>query len=306
MVHRKYSIRINIMRYSTLIARISAQLARDDVEGGLLSLPENLLSLRRLCSQQSTDIYDVELAIAKEPAFAAYILKLANSALYSSGKEPCQNIVSVIRRVGMYQVSQYALTFALQKCHELQNVPESIVSLLRQNWQLSWSLAQEATQLYSQHRLTGNPAAKKIDLSDLLMLAVLLHTGRLAILTDFNTQEQGEGFYDERFISDAANKSNMKLLPILLNHWKLPIQHYHLCSSVPGDKQALNAVDYLFSAALLTAYPKTKKVDTKLTEYNFLLDFFNAQEVTDIAARVVQLGILSDEQFDISVIENKR
>ncbi|WP_435237260.1 HDOD domain-containing protein [Psychromonas sp. PT13] len=288
------------MRYSTLIARISAQLARDDAQGGLLSLPENLLSLRRLCSQQNTDIYDIELAIVKEPAFAAYILKLANSALYSAGKEPCQNIANVIRRLGMYQVSQYALTFALQKCHELENVSDSIVSLLRQNWQLSWSLAQEATKLYSLHRLTGNPAVKKIDLSDLLMLSVLLHTGRLAILTDFNTQGQGESFYDERFISEAANKSNMKLLPILLNHWKLPLQHYHLFSSVPGNNQVLNAVDYLFSAALLNAYPKTEQVNLEPTEYNFLLDCFNLEEVNEIATRVVELGILSDDQFDLS------
>jgi len=291
------------MNYSTLIARISKQLNNENVKGGLLALPENLVSLRKLCSQKNSDIYDVELVIAKEPAFAAYILKLSNSALYGAGKEPCKNIISVIRRLGMHQVSQYALTFALQKCHGLENVPESLLSLLRQNWQLSWGLGQEATKLYSQHRLTGNKASKKVDLSDLLMLAVLLHTGRLAILTDFHMQEQGESFYDLQFISDAANKSNIKLLPTLFKHWHLPIEYYQLFSTVPENKHPLNAVDYLFSAALLKAYPKHIAMDEQSTGYNFVLDCFNPEEVLNIADRVIALDILTQDQIDLTSLK---
>jgi HD-like signal output (HDOD) protein len=291
------------MSYSTLIARISNQLNNDDIKGGLLSLPENLLSLRKLCSQENTNNYDVETAIAKDPAFAAYVLKLANSALYGAGKEPCHNLVTVIRRLGMHQVSQYALTFSLQKCHDLENVPERIISLLRENWKLSWGLGQEATQLYSQHRLTGNSASKKIDLSDLIMLAVLLHTGRLAILTDFYMQEQGENFYELKFISDAANKSNMKLLPTLFKYWHLPIEYYQLFSTVPENNQPLNAVDYIFSASLLKAYPKHMQINEQSTEYNFLLDCFNADEILKIAERVISLQILTEDQIDLTSLK---
>ena len=285
--------------YSTLVERISQQLLSEDIEGGLLSLPESLMSLRRLCHDPKTDVYDVELAVAKEPAFAAYILKLANSALYGAGKIPCQNLISVIRRLGINNVSQYALTFALKKCHDHENVPENIALLLRNNWQLAWNVAQEATQFYSHHRLIGNKAAKRIDLSDILMLGVLLHTGRLAILTDFCLQEQGESFYEAQFICDAADKNNMKLLPILFNHWGLPASYAQHFSNVAEANQPLHAVDYLFAVALLKAYPK--KAEDKSSQYNFLSSTCTVAETIKLAERFCALGILSEDDFNLTL-----
>lgn len=287
--------------YSTLIERISQQLLSDNVEGGLLSLPENLLSLRRLCHLPNTDIYDVELVVAKEPSFAAYMLKLANSGLYGSGKIPCQNLVSVIKRLGIHSVSQYALTFALKNCHELSDVPENFSSLLRSNWQLAWGLSQEATQLYSQHRLSGNKEVKKIDLSDVLMLGVLLHTGRLAIFTDFFLQDQGANFYNEQFICDAADKLNMKLLPLLFNHWGLPSEHYQIFTVVPEISQPLHAIDYLFAAALLKSYSKKQSPDLP-ADYNFLSASFNRAEIAALAERVCYLQILTKDDLDLESI----
>ena len=287
--------------YSTLVERISQQLLSDNIKGGLLSLPENLISLRRLCHMPNTDVYDVELAVAKEPSFAAYILKLANSALYGGGKEPCQNLVSVVKRIGIHNVSQYALTFALEKLHERPNIPEAFSLLLRSNWQAAWGGAQDATLLYSQHRLTGNPETKEIDISDVLMLGVLLHTGRLAIFTDFYLQDQDGNFYVEQFICDAADKLNVKLLPLLFTHWGLPASYSQLFATVPEIKQPLHAIDYLFAAALLKAYPK-KQLSAVSAHYNFVLATFNADEIIKLAERLSCLGILTMDDLNLESI----
>ncbi len=287
--------------YSAQVERITKQLLSDDIRGSLLSLPENLISLRRLCHMPNTDVYDIELAVAKEPSFAAYILKLANSALYGSGKIPCQNLVSVIRRLGMHSVSQYALTFALKKCHELSNVPEDIFSLLRANWQLAWGLSQEATQLYSQHRLTGNKEVKKIDLSDVLMLGVLLHTGRLAVFSDFWLQYQDGNFYEEKYICETSDKLNVELLPLLFTHWGLPSSYSQLFTVIPEIKQPLHAIDYLFAAALLKACPKKQSSDLP-AHYNFVLATFNSAQIIRLAERISYLGILTMDDLNLDDI----
>ena len=289
--------------YSTLVERISQQLLADEIKGGLLSLPEKLMSLRNLCHSPETDVYDVELAVAKEPAFAAYILKLANSALYGAGKIPCQNIISVVRRLGIHNVSQYALTFALEKCHDHKNTPEDIALLLRKNWLLAWGVAQEATQIYTEHRLAGNKEAKKIDLSDIIMLGVLLHTGRLAIFTDFYLQEQGQNFYKEQFISDAADKNNIKLLPTLFRHWGLPLNYAKVFSSVANRDQPLQAADYLFAVALLKAYSKKARSDDAI-QYNFLLATFSVTETITLADRLVSLKILSWDDLNLEPVSH--
>ena len=286
--------------YCAQIERITKQLLEDDIKGSLLSLPENLISLRRLCHMPNTDVYDIEFAVAKEPSFAAYILKLANSALYGGGKIPCQNLVSVIRRLGIHNVSQYALTFALKKSHDNSNIPEIISSLLRTNWQLAWKDAQEATQLYSQHRLGGSKAAKAIDISDVLMLGVLLHTGKLAVLSDVSLQLQAGNISEKKAISEMANNLNITLLPLLFAHWGLPNSYSQHFTVLPDIKHPLHAVDYLFAVAVLKAYPKDPSV--KSADYNFLLASFRSEEIRKVVERLSSLQILSLDNLNLESI----
>lgn len=287
--------------YFAQLERISKQLLSDDIRGSLLSLPENIISLRRLSHMPDTDIFDIELVVAKEPAFAAYILKLANSSLYGAGKSPCQNLVSVIKRLGIHSVIQYALTFALKKCHQQSNVSKDISSLLRLNWQLAWTLSQEAIQLYSQHRLAGDKAAKKIDMSDVLMLGVLLHTGRLAAISDFSLQDQLGHFYDKSYICDASDKLNMQLLPLLFAHWGLPSSYYQLFTTTPEIRRPLHAIDYLFAAALLRAYPK-KQSSSLSTHYNFVLVTYDSDQIITLAEHLSYLQILTMDDLNLGPI----
>lgn len=287
--------------YSDLVERIGKQLLSDDIRGSLLSLPENLIALRRLCHMPDTDVYDVELAIAKEPSFAAYILKLANSALYGSGKPPCQNIISVIRRLGIHSVSQYALTFVLKKCHEHADVPGNISSLLRENWHQAWGDAQEAIQLYSQHRLAGSRESKAIDLSDVLMLGILLHTGKLAVYSDFFLQYQNGNIYDKELMSDTARRFNIKILPLIFNHLGLPSDYLQLFTVIRDIKQPLHAVDYLFAALLLKAYPKQQPAG-KAADDNFLLTTFQSTEIIRLAERLSYLRIIEMEDLNLEPI----
>lgn len=284
--------------YPALIDRIFEQVTSNGKKGNLLALPEYLLSLRRLCHQENSDIYDVEQAIAKEFSFAAYILKLANSALYGAGKIPCQNLVSVIRRLGMHSVSQYAMAFALKKRHELSGLPPELSLLLRANWQLSWGLAQEATQIYSQHRLTGNKNAKNIDVSDVLLLAILLHTGRLAVLSDFALSYQDKSSDEKKQLSDTADKLNLKLLPLMFEHWNLPADYCLLFNRTPQLSDPLHAVDYLFAAALLRAYPQNKQ-EEQPQQYNFLLTAFSLIKIKKIADRLCYLRLLTMDDLKL-------
>lgn len=287
---------------ATQLQRITNHLLSDDIKCGLLAIPENLISLRRLCHMPNTDIYDVELAVAKEPAFAAYILKLANSALYGAGKIPCENIINVIKRIGMHSVSQYALTFALKQCHEKLDVPTDIANLLRENWQLAWGLSQEATQLYTEHRLSGYKAAKKIDISDILMLGILQHTGRLAVLSDFNKQNHlGVALYEEG-MRQNADQLNMPLLPLLFKYIGLSDSYSQLFSSVPEKNQPLHAIDYLFSAALLKACCKSK-ASSQALEYNVLFATFTSSQILKIAEHLCYLEIIKMDDLNLELLQ---
>ncbi|WP_369434548.1 HDOD domain-containing protein [Psychromonas sp. MME1] len=282
--------------YSQQIDRINKQLLSDNIENSLLPIPENLMALRRLCHRLDSSIYDVELAVAKEPAFATYILKLGNSALYSTGKAASINLLSVIQRIGMHSVSQYALTFVLKNLHEQQFVSPDIAALLQENWRLAWDLSQQATQLYTQHRLSGSANVKKIDISDILLLGILQHTGRLAVLSDFSLQYQCGFSHREEEMSKRADLLNTRLLPLLFKHCGLPVNYAQLFTTVPDHKQPLHAMDYLFAAALLKAQEESQE---KTAHYNLLLDNFNQAAIVKIAERLSHLQIITMEALNL-------
>lgn len=286
--------------FSDQIDRITKQLLSDDIKDGLLAIPENLIALRRLCHRPDTDIYDVELAVAKEPSFAAHILKLANSVLYGVGKPPCKNLVTVIQRIGMHSVSQYAFTYAIKHVHEQKFASADIASLIHSNWLFAWDGSQDAIQLYTKHRLTGCPSVKKVDISDILMLGILQHTGRLAVFSDFNLQHQSGFSYSKEEMSVRANQLNAQLLPLLFKHWGLPASYAQLFTHIPDSKQRLHAIDYLFAAALLKAC--STDLQTENSHYNVLLDNFDQDTIIKVAQRLCYLQILSKEELNLDSI----
>lgn len=185
----------------------------------LLSLPENLLNLRKSCAALSSDVFSIEEEVVKDTGFSAYLLKVANSALYGSGREECSNVAGAIRRIGIHAVGQMAMVYALRGLHQVKEAPEAILKLISENWKLSSQLMQRATSLYWQQRQTGREDVRRIDVSDIMTNAILFYAGRLACYSQAALLFRDGRSIDQDSIEQVASSMQLAVLHQLLRFW---------------------------------------------------------------------------------------
>jgi len=95
------------------VEKLAADLATDDLE--LPGFPDNIMRLQRELTDESKSVRDIVNRINTEPALAAKLIKLANSAAFNpAGAEVCDPQTAV-RNVGFNVVSSTATSYAIKQ-----------------------------------------------------------------------------------------------------------------------------------------------------------------------------------------------
>ena len=155
---------------------LAEQLAAD-LSGGRLELPsfpDVVIRIREALADENVSLDRVARLVGTEPALAARLLRLANSAAINHAGRPVTDLRAAITRMGANLVRTTALAFAL---HQIQRAEafRPIAGELRRLWESATRVAAVSHALA--RRLPGRNAEEAL-------LAGLLHSvGTLYILT---------------------------------------------------------------------------------------------------------------------------
>jgi HD-like signal output (HDOD) protein len=81
-------------------------------KGDLPPLPEILLKLQTLINDPESEIEEIARLIETEPVLSGRLIKISNSVLYGGGREPAEDLPSVVMRLGVKMILD--LAYALQ------------------------------------------------------------------------------------------------------------------------------------------------------------------------------------------------
>jgi HD-like signal output (HDOD) protein len=103
------------MRAATaaLVSRLEHSLASGKLE--LPSLPEVALKIRRALADENVSFSEIVRLLGADPALAARILKVSNSALFFRGGQPITSLHNAVAQLGYRMVRNVALSFAAQQ-----------------------------------------------------------------------------------------------------------------------------------------------------------------------------------------------
>src|SRR5882724_6496859 len=94
---------------TALVARLERSLAERSLE--LPSLPEVALKIRRALSDENVSFSEIVRLLGADPALAARILKISNSALFFRGTAPIASLHNAVAQLGYQMVRNVALSF---------------------------------------------------------------------------------------------------------------------------------------------------------------------------------------------------
>src|SRR5258706_5000422 len=98
---------------AALVSRLERSLADRSLE--LPSLPEVALKIRRALADEKVSFSEIVRLLGADPALAARILKISNSALFFRGTAPITSLHNAVAQLGYQMVRNVALSFAAQQ-----------------------------------------------------------------------------------------------------------------------------------------------------------------------------------------------
>jgi len=190
------------------------QLGQDLAAGefDLPPFPDTPLRVRECINDPDSDIPKLAAVVASEPALAARLLRMANSAMMRRGPIEVTDINTAISRIGMAMVQNVAMSFAAREAFKAPAHSLCIKELgaLRQR---SAQVASLSYVLGKNYRFNGRPEEA--------MLAGLLHTvGKLYIV--MKAADHPDLFTDRETLNGLISQWHTGIARAIVESWEFP------------------------------------------------------------------------------------
>jgi HD-like signal output (HDOD) protein len=188
------------------VRTLAGELSAGKVE--LPSFPEIAVRVRRILADPKASIDQVIRVVGSEPALAARLMRLANSASINRSGRPVADLRTAINRIGYNMVRSAAMSFAMaqiRNANKLAGLEEYLSDL----WQRSTLVAAFA---YVLARTCSRVSA------DEAMLGGMMHgIGKLYVLT--RATSHPELFADSRTLGGIINDWHASIGKAILENW---------------------------------------------------------------------------------------
>jgi len=192
------------------VQKVAADLsAGDDLE--LPGFPEVVIKLQKALGDENGSLKEVSRIINSEPALAARLMQLANSAAFRQTTDPVGELRTAVTMLGLNVVRATATNFAMRQMQK-QEWLKPLHPELQRIWKSSNKVAATAYTVSKQLEAMQPEKA---------MLAGLFHQlGRLYLLT--MAQRDDTGLIDDPAWSSIVSDWHPTITRAILDSWGLP------------------------------------------------------------------------------------
>jgi len=227
------------------VQELAVGLSNKQIE--LPSFPDVALRVRRVLSNEEVSTQDVVRIVGSEPALAALIMRMGNSAALGHVGKPIADLRLAITRIGFNLVRGASVTFAMAQLRRSAEL-KPIQATLQAHWERSASVASFC------HFIAKRFTSVNVDMA---LLAGLMHgVGKLYILT--RAVRHPTLFSNQAVFNEIERDWHASIATALLEHWLMPAEivaavrdHEDLEREVEGPP---DLTDVLTVAGLLTTF----------------------------------------------------
>ena len=191
------------------VQELAQGLSRREIE--LPSFPDVAIRVRKVLSDDDVTAQDIVRVVGSEPALAARIMQMANSAALGHVGKPIADLRAAITRIGFNLVRSAAIAFAMSQLRRSEDLKPMAASL-----QVHW----ERSSLVAAFSSVVARRYSKIN-GDTALLAGLLHgVGKLYIMT--RAIKHPALFADQATFHEIERDWHASIATAMLETWAIP------------------------------------------------------------------------------------
>jgi HD-like signal output (HDOD) protein len=226
------------------VRTLAADLSRGHVD--LPSFPEIAVKVRRVLADAKSSTDQVCRVVGSEPALAARLLRIANSASVNRSGKAVNDLRTAINRIGYNMVRSASMSFAMNQIRQ-GNKLASMASHLNDLWEKSTYVAAYAFVLAR--------TCSKVNPDEAMLTGMMHGIGKLYILT--RAADHPELFASEIALNDIISEWYPSIGKAILENWGFAESMAHAVgqedfSRPDGDPP--NLTDVVGVAMLMVAY----------------------------------------------------
>jgi HD-like signal output (HDOD) protein len=189
------------------VRTLAAELSRGNVD--LPSFPEIAVRVRRVLSDPKSSVEQVVRVVGSEPALAARLLRISNSASLNRSGKAVTDLRTAINRIGYNMVRSASISFSMaqiRKSNKLAGLEDHLTEL----WQRSTLVAAFAFVLAR--------TCTKVNADEAMLTGMMHGIGKLYVLT--RAIDHPELFLTGKTLDDIIGEWHASIGKAILENWE--------------------------------------------------------------------------------------
>jgi HD-like signal output (HDOD) protein len=188
------------------VRTLAAELSGGNVD--LPSFPEIAVRVRRVLSDANSSVEQVGRVVGSEPALAARLLRIANSASLNRSGRPVTDLRTAINRIGYNMVRSASISFSMAQIRK-SNKLAGLEHQLNDLWQRSTLVAAFAYVLAR--------TCTKVNPDEAMLTGMMHGIGKLYVLT--RAIDHPELFESDRMLNEIIGEWHASIGKAILENW---------------------------------------------------------------------------------------
>lgn len=181
----------------------------------LPTLPEVAIKIRKAADDPDVNLMQMANVISQDPALAARMIKVANSAIMGRAVK-VSNLHQAVTRIGLRQIKNIATAMAMEQLFVSNN--ELIKGYMDKAWQKTLTVASHSITLMEFY--LQNNKRTSLNRDSITLAALVYNIGVLPILTE--AERHPEVFANPSYLAHAIQKLSGKIGSSIMVAWDFP------------------------------------------------------------------------------------
>ncbi|MGF1712291.1 HDOD domain-containing protein [Vibrio kagoshimensis] len=273
-----------------------SQLVGNSIATGKISLPpipDVVLRIQQLCTQDSTGIVDVADCLLEDPGLTAIVIRVANSVVFNRRNITCMDIVTAVSRLGILRVRDIVTAQAIEQLKHSVNLNKVCNDILVQSAAVSRELGAAMVLVTNEFKHLRPDEYKYLEHEKSLLVGLLADIGLFCLVSEYHLYLEKGNYLDQDIALQIFQGQCSATSKLVLGHWGFDDDFLEVCSNEakPSDEDVLS---YLAIARIANHLLMFRNQDERIDEHEVE---FNATG----AEVLYKLSNLSDVEFQSQI-----
>lgn len=253
-------------------------------------IPEAVLKIQKLCTDESTSIADIADTLLEDPSLVATVIRVANSVIFNRRNITCSDITTAVSRLGILRVRDIVTAQAIEQLKQSVSLSQSCNNMLANSAMNSRELAATMVMVVRGFKESGSKTYHNLEPEKALLTGLLADIGLFCLVNEYHLHLENGNYLDEKLAFSIFERLCSDTSYLVLNTWGFDNDFLEVASNQVIEKPSTE-VTYLDIARMANHILMFRRQDENIDEHVVKFDVTGADVL-------YKLSNLSDIEFN--------